>query len=244
MTDLSSARKTSTDSTIPQHAFAEPARNHATSAEANRRRVIWHDTWRGKRFFDIAGALAIAIVFLPIIIGVTVWLLLTPGPVIFGHTRIGRGGKRFKCYKFRTMVTNAEQVLEQLFLEHPELRTEWILNHKLKDDPRITRMGALLRKTSLDELPQIWNVVKGDMSLVGPRPIVEEEIFRYGRAFRHYIAVSPGITGLWQVMGRSDTTYRRRVALDRLYAMNSCIGMDLRILIRTISIVLLPKGAY
>jgi undecaprenyl-phosphate galactose phosphotransferase len=205
---------------------------------------VYHEEWRGKRFLDIAGAIALGVIFLPVIVAVTGWLLLTGGSVLFHHRRIGRNGKRFTCYKFRTMVPNADRVLEEVLHSNAELRAEWILHHKLKDDPRITRIGYLLRKTSLDELPQLWNVLRGEMSLVGPRPIVEEEIFKYGRAIRHYLAVKPGITGLWQVEGRNDTSYRRRVALDRIYAARSCVGLDLRILVQTIGVVVGRRGAY
>lgn len=203
-----------------------------------------HSQWPGKRVLDIIGAIALALIFSPVILGVTVWLLVTKGPVLFRHTRIGQGGKRFTCYKFCTMVPDAERVLENLFERTPDLRAEWILHHKLKDDPRITRIGYLLRKTSLDELPQLWNVLKGDMSLVGPRPIVQQEIFKYGRAIRHYLAVRPGITGMWQVAGRNDTSYSRRVALDRLYAMRCCVGLDIRILLKTVMVVVGRRGAY
>jgi lipopolysaccharide/colanic/teichoic acid biosynthesis glycosyltransferase len=142
------------------------------------------------------------------------------------------------------MVPDAERVLEELFEQSPDLRTEWVLHHKLKDDPRITRIGNVLRKTSMDELPQLWNVLKGEMSLVGPRPIVKDEIFRYGSAIRHYMAVRPGLTGLWQVSGRNDLDYRRRVAMDRAYAMRSCLMLDLRILARTALVVIAQRGAY
>jgi len=203
-----------------------------------------HRQWPGKRVFDIVGALALFVVFSPLILCVAVWLWVTGGPILFGHQRIGKGGRPFNCYKFRTMVPNADQVLERLFEREPDLRIEWVLNHKLKDDPRVTRLGEFLRKTSLDELPQLWNVLRGEMSLVGPRPIVKDEIFRYGHAIRHYLAVKPGITGLWQVSGRNDTTYGRRVAMDRLYAMNMCVGLDTRILFRTMVVVCKRSGAY
>lgn len=206
--------------------------------------TVTHAQWRGKRVLDIVGAVGLALVFSPILLSLSVWLWITGGPVLFDHTRIGRGGKRFKCYKFRTMVPDAECVLQELFERTPELRAEWILHHKLKDDPRITRVGSFLRKTSLDELPQLWNVLMGDMSLVGPRPIVKEEIFKYGHAFKHYLSMRPGITGLWQVAGRNDTSYRRRVALDRMYAMRSCLFLDLRILFRTVLVVVGRRGAY
>jgi undecaprenyl-phosphate galactose phosphotransferase len=215
---------------IPDNAYSPPAATHRT--------------WRGKRAFDILGALTIATVCSPFILAIFVGLMLTGGSAVFGHERIGKGGRRFTCYKFRTMVPDAEQALEDLIEAHPELREEWVLHHKLRDDPRVTRLGAFLRRTSLDELPQLWNVLRGDMSLVGPRPIVNDEIFRYGRAFRHYIAVKPGMTGLWQVAGRNDTGYERRVALDRMYAMRSCAGLDVRILFRTLSAVLERRGAY
>jgi exopolysaccharide production protein ExoY len=230
-------------------AYAAPAE---TSALPRKGPVIGHAgrtppvhvPWRGKRALDVIGALVLAVVFSPIIIGVTVWLSLTGGPVLFCHRRIGKDGKRFMCYKFRTMVPNAERALEDLFERWPDLRTEWLLHHKLRDDPRITLVGSFLRKTSLDELPQLWNVFRGEMSLVGPRPIVQEEIFKYGRAIRHYLAVKPGITGLWQVSGRNDIGYCRRVAMDRAYAMRSCLVLDLRILLRTVMVVLGQRGAY
>lgn len=203
-----------------------------------------HVPWRGKRVLDVVGVLTLGIVFFPVIVGVALWLSLTGGPVLFRHTRIGKRGNRFTCYKFRTMVRDAEHVLEELLEKRPELRQEWIQHHKLRNDPRITLIGCFLRKTSLDELPQLWNVLKGEMSLVGPRPIVQEEIFRYGRGIRHYLAVKPGITGLWQVSGRNDVGYCRRIAMDRAYAMRSCLMLDLRILLRTVAVVLGQRGAY
>jgi lipopolysaccharide/colanic/teichoic acid biosynthesis glycosyltransferase len=175
----------------------------------------------------------------------TVWLWLAGGGVVlFGQERIGRGGRRFTCYKFATMVPNAEQMLAQLLERRPDLRSEWARDHKLRDDPRITRIGRFLRKTSLDELPQLWNVLKGDMSLVGPRPIVWQEIVKYRRAIGHYLSVKPGITGLWQVSGRNNTTYRRRLALDRVYAVRSSFVLDVAILLRTVRVVLAQKDAY
>jgi undecaprenyl-phosphate galactose phosphotransferase len=214
------------------------------SYEVNLRSKIEHKTWTGKRALDIVGTICLAVVASPIIAVVTIWLWLTDGPILFGHRRIGQNGKQFTCYKFRTMVPNAEQVLEQLFEREPDLRVEWLLDHKLRNDPRVTSIGKFLRQTSLDELPQLWNVLKGEMSLVGPRPIVRDEIFRYGRAIRHYLALKPGVTGLWQVSGRNDTGYQRRVALDRAYAMRSSLRLDISILCRTILIVLGRRGAY
>jgi lipopolysaccharide/colanic/teichoic acid biosynthesis glycosyltransferase len=142
------------------------------------------------------------------------------------------------------MVRNAEQVLRHLLNEHPELRDEWTKNFKLRNDPRITRTGRVLRLTSLDELPQLWNVLRGEMSLVGPRPIVRAELLRYGRNASRYLAVKPGLTGLWQVKGRSDTTYRRRVAMDKFYVRNQSILLDLYILASTPAAVLRRNGAY
>ncbi len=203
-----------------------------------------HKHWRGKRVLDIVGAIGLALIFSPLIVGIVAWLWLTGGPILFRHTRIGLGGKFFTCYKFCTMVPNADQVLQELFERKPELQSEWLLHHKLRDDPRITPLGVFLRRTSLDELPQLWNVLRGDMSLVGPRPIVQDEIFRYGRAIRHYLAVKPGLTGLWQISGRNDVDYGRRVAMDRAYAMKSSLLLDLLILLRTALVVVGQRGAY
>jgi undecaprenyl-phosphate galactose phosphotransferase len=200
--------------------------------------------WRGKRAFDIVTALCIGLLSAPIILLVCAWLFVTPGRVLFGHTRVGRNGKLFKCYKFRTMVPNAERILEELLEAEPTLRAQWESDHKLVEDPRITRMGQFLRKTSLDELPQLWNVLRGDMSVVGPRPIVQEEMLHYGNTIRYYLAVRPGITGLWQVSGRNDTAYKDRVILDRAYVLSACFGLDIGILIGTISLVLRRSGAY
>jgi lipopolysaccharide/colanic/teichoic acid biosynthesis glycosyltransferase len=142
------------------------------------------------------------------------------------------------------MVPNADQVLRDLLEVHPELRLEWVHDHKLRKDPRVTSIGRFLRRTSLDELPQLWNVIRGEMSLVGPRPIVREELLRYGRNVRDYLAAKPGITGLWQVMGRNNTDYRKRVVLDTYYVRNHSIALDLYILLKTTLVVLGGKGAY
>ncbi len=150
----------------------------------------------------------------------------------------------FRCLKFRTMVPNAEQVLRDLLRAHPELRDEWTENHKLRYDPRVTPIGRFLRRTSLDELPQLWNVLRGEMSLVGPRPIVRAELLRYGRQASMYLAVRPGLTGLWQVKGRSDTTYRRRVAMDKYYVRSRSLWMDLYIVAVTAVVILKRAGAY
>lgn len=168
----------------------------------------------------------------------------SPGPVFYHQTRIGRFGRKFRIYKFRTMVQDADQVLQNYLDKSPELKIEWLANHKLRQDPRVTRVGSLLRKLSLDELPQIWNIIIGDMGLVGPRPIVDEEIEKYGKCFELYIKVRPGLTGLWQVSGRNDTTYKRRVELDEYYVCNRSLMLDLQILWRTVFVVLKKDGAY
>jgi lipopolysaccharide/colanic/teichoic acid biosynthesis glycosyltransferase len=197
------------------------------------------------RFFDITFILlalpSLLVVFLLISISIVVD---SRGGVLYGQTRIGRGGRRFKALKFRTMVPNADDLLQHYLDRYPELKAEWLATHKLKKDPRVTRVGAILRKLSLDELPQFWNILIGDMSLIGPRPIVEAEIQKYGKCFDLYIQARPGLTGLWQVSGRSDTSYDRRVALDEYYLLNRSIKLDFLILVKTVYVVLGRKGAY
>jgi len=197
-----------------------------------------------KRLLDIVGALLLGVVFSPLMLLIVLLTHREGGSVIYEHRRVGRGGRMFGCLKFRTMVSNADQVLRDLLDKDPELKAEWVRDHKLRNDPRITRLGRFLRRTSLDELPQIWNVLKGDMSLVGPRPVVREELLRYGRNVRAYLAAQPGITGLWQVTGRNDTDYRRRVALDTYYVRKRNIRLDLYILLKTTRVVLGGNGAY
>jgi Undecaprenyl-phosphate galactose phosphotransferase WbaP len=197
-----------------------------------------------KRLLDLSLALIAGIILLPVFLLLALAIKLdSPGPVVYGHRRIGRGGVRFKAWKFRSMAQNAEQLLEDVLRKSPELRAEWALSHKLKDDPRITRVGRFLRRTSLDELPQLWNVLAGEMSLVGPRPIVEAEVPRYGDKFDLYMSVRGGVTGLWQVSGRNGTSYEERVSLDTFYVRNWSVWLDLCILFRTIEAVLFRKGA-
>lgn len=164
-------------------------------------------------------------------------------PIFFAHYRVGRGGKLFRCLKFRTMYREAEQMLSDLLRDCPEAREEWQRDQKLSNDPRITPVGHFLRRTSLDELPQLFNVLRGEMVLVGPRPITVAELTRYGRVRWHYLSVRPGITGLWQVSGRNDTSYDERVALDRSYVEQRTMWLDLRILFRTVGVVLSRDGA-
>jgi len=197
-----------------------------------------------KRVVDIVGAIALGLVFSPLIVGIVVLLRRAGGPVIYRHRRVGRDGRMFECLKFRTMVPDADRALRALLEAHPELKAEWLRDHKLRNDPRITGLGRFLRRTSLDELPQIWNVLRGEMSLVGPRPVVREELMRYGRSLPVYLSAKPGITGLWQVTGRNDTDYRRRVALDVYYVYRQNLLLDLYILLRTTRVVLGGGGAY
>ncbi|WP_333830532.1 sugar transferase [Pararhodobacter sp.] len=182
--------------------------------------------------------------FAPFFLTVAVLILIFDGsPVVYSQLRVGRGGRLFRCHKFRTMVKNADRALHDLLEADPAARQEWDLTQKLTKDPRISCLGAFLRKTSLDELPQFWNVLKGDMSIVGPRPIVTSEIRHYGDRIGDYLSVRPGITGLWQVSGRSDTSYEQRVSLDCAYVAQQSTLFDMSIIVRTIGVVLLRKGA-
>ncbi len=195
------------------------------------------------RLLDMVVAATALVLLLPILllIAFVVWAQ-DGGSPIFAHRRIGRGGKAFPCLKFRSMVVNSDERLRQVLATDPAAAAEWARDHKLRDDPRITWIGKLLRKSSLDEVPQLFNVLVGQMSLVGPRPIVEAEVARYGRYFQHYCSVRPGITGLWQVSGRNDVSYRRRVALDTIYSRTKSFTTDLFILQRTLPAVISAKG--
>jgi Undecaprenyl-phosphate galactose phosphotransferase WbaP len=198
-----------------------------------------------KRSFDLAVTSLVALSLLPLLCVLYLGVRLSsPGPVFYGQRRIGRGHTQFTAWKFRSMVTNADEVLEDHLERDPELRAEWGRDRKLKRDPRVTRIGRIMRKTSLDELPQLWNVLCGQMSLVGPRPIVMAEVDRYGRRYQHYRRVTPGITGLWQISGRNNTTYERRTEIDEYYVRNWSAAMDLYILYRTVKTVLFTEGAY
>ena len=198
-----------------------------------------------KTIFDYVLTITGTIAISPILIVIALWIYKdSPGPVIFKHRRIGKNGKEFNCYKFRSMCVDAKEKLEELLKTNPEAKAEWEKDFKLKNDPRITNSGAFLRKTSLDELPQIFNVLKGEMSLVGPRPIIRDEMVRYGEYINDYLMVKPGITGMWQVNGRSDTDYKQRVQLDSWYVRNWSVWLDLMLLWRTGKIVLQCKGAY
>jgi Undecaprenyl-phosphate galactose phosphotransferase WbaP len=184
-------------------------------------------------------AVPLAILLLAILVR-----LESHGPAFYGHRRVGRNHSTFRIWKLRTMQVNAEELLENALAKDPALREEWLRDRKLRHDPRVTRVGGFLRKTSLDELPQLWNVLRGDMSLVGPRPIVEEEVAAYGQNFSLYCRVTPGLTGLWQVSGRNAVSRRDRVRLDSYYVRNWSVWLDLHILARTIGVVLSGQGAY
>ncbi|MBN1840644.1 MAG: exopolysaccharide biosynthesis polyprenyl glycosylphosphotransferase [Campylobacterales bacterium] len=198
-----------------------------------------------KRGFDIVVSLVALFMASPFLIWLySIVYVSTKGHPIFSHDRIGFGGKKFKVYKFRTMFIDADERLEELLETCEESKEEWERDFKLKNDPRITKIGHFLRRTSLDELPQLVNVLKGEMSLVGPRPIVEKEIEKYGEYFEYFTAVTPGITGLWQVSGRNDIEYDERVQLDVWYVRNWSIELDVQILIKTVLVVLGRKGSY
>lgn len=198
-----------------------------------------------KRAIDIVLALFAIILLFPLLIVCFAAVAVTsPGPVLFRHRRVGFNGKSFDCLKFRTMVIDAPERLRQLLDSDSAAAAEWASSYKLRYDPRITPIGNLLRKSSLDELPQLFNVLKGEMSIIGPRPVTEEELIRYSRAVKAYKACRPGITGLWQVSGRSTTTYSKRVACDTFYARHWSMALDAKILIITIPSLFLTDSAY
>lgn len=198
-----------------------------------------------KRLIDITLSGILLLLVSPLLIGVAVCVkFASPGPIFFGHERIGRSGRKFNALKFRTMVLNADEVLNQYLKENESAQDEWNRNHKLLNDPRIIAVvGGLLRRWSLDELPQLWNVFRGDMSLVGPRPIVTDEISKYGSVFPLYVRVRPGLTGLWQVSGRNQTSYEARIQLDSYYVRSWSLWFDYYILLRTIKTVLTRQGS-
>jgi lipopolysaccharide/colanic/teichoic acid biosynthesis glycosyltransferase len=197
-----------------------------------------------KRVFDVAGAAVGILVLSPILVAIVLWALFSGSSPIYRHRRVGQFGEFFDCLKFRTMVKNSDQVLQNLLNSDRHAKVEWLRDHKLRNDPRITPVGRFLRKTSLDELPQLWNVLRGEMSLVGPRPVVPDELRRYGSKIPVYLSIRPGVTGLWQVSGRNTLTYRRRVALDVYYVRSRNALLDTYILIKTLPAVIAKSGAY
>jgi len=194
---------------------------------------------------DFTLALALLLVLAPIMLLVALPIVLRDGrSPFYGHRRYGKNGRTFLCYKFKSMAPDADARLARLLASDPRARAEWHRDHKLRDDPRVTTVGRFIRKTSLDELPQLFNILRGEMSLVGPRPIVAAEVRRYGRHFTHYCSMRPGITGIWQISGRNDVGYRRRVAMDSLMARRMSPRLYARVLVGTARSVLTRHGAY
>jgi exopolysaccharide production protein ExoY len=210
------------------------------SAAAERSELDRH----GKRSMDLLLALSLLALLAPLFLVIAAAVASDGGPILFRQERIGRGGKPFTCLKYRTMFPNAQQMLAAILDADPLARSEWENDFKLRNDPRVTWIGCLLRKFSFDELPQLINVVKGEMALVGPRPIVPDEISRYGAAIRFYYQCRPGITGLWQVNGRNDASYAERIRLDVEYACRMSVARDIAILAKTAVIVMFGQGAY
>lgn len=192
---------------------------------------------------DLILSVLMLAILAPVMIIIAATIALDGSPVFFRHMRVGRGGQKFACLKFRSMRVDADEILARHLAENSDARYEWLTTQKLKNDPRVTVIGRFLRGTSLDELPQIFNVLKLEMSLVGPRPVMEKELLRYGRNVSYYLQVRPGVTGLWQVSGRSNTTYSRRVALDSWYVKNWQFRLDVAILFRTVGAVVRRDGA-
>ena len=197
-----------------------------------------------KRVFDTVTAILLLVFLSPVLLLIALLVRRDGGPALFAHPRVGKRRKIFKCYKFRTMVVDAEQRLEQLLQQSPDLRQQWEEERKLRDDPRVSPLGRFLRRSSLDELPQLLNVIRGEMSLVGPRPVVSAELPRYGDDVGYYLMVRPGMTGLWQVSGRNDVDYDARVYLDSWYVKNWSLWTDMVILLKTVRVVLARSGAY
>lgn len=219
----------------PRHPFPIEAATRAPGA--------WPPDWL-TRALDIVIAAAALVFFAPLLVLIAVAIRIAdPGPVFFGHRRIGLGGRSFRCWKFRTMVVDAEARLQAILASDPEAAREWAESQKLTYDPRVTRLGNFLRRSSLDELPQFFNVLMGEMSIVGPRPIVETEAARYGEFFALYCLVRPGITGLWQISGRSDVRYFERVLFDVRYISSRNTWRDLRIILLTVPSVLAARGS-
>lgn len=228
------------------YSYPELASRPATGAEATRRPASELFRYRvAKRCCDIL----LVIISIPVVLLITGVIALlvklsSPGPIFYSHRRIRKGGSFFSMWKFRTMCINSAEVLEDHLARHPEARAEWTKTHKLRNDPRITWIGSFLRRYSLDELPQLWNVLSGQMTLVGPRPIVAAEVEKYGECFQCYCRVKPGLTGLWQVSGRSTVTYEKRIELDCEYVARWSLTRDFVILLKTFSSVWNQDGAY
>jgi exopolysaccharide production protein ExoY len=205
--------------------------------------VLLNVAQAAKRVFDLAAALTLLLLSVPVLLAVAVLVAIDGGPIFFRHRRVGRNGETFSCLKFRTMIIGAEECLDEYLSYHPDAQLEWAKEQKLSFDPRVTSVGRFLRQSSIDELPQLINVIKGDMSLVGPRPITKSELVHYGFATSLYKSVRPGITGLWQVSGRNEVGYDVRVRLDEQYVQHWSLLADLRILLRTPAVVISRRGA-
>lgn len=198
-----------------------------------------------KRTLDIVLALMALVVFAPLFVMIAVVMrFIESGPVLYGHARVGAGGRKFLCLKFRTMAVDGDRILAEHLAANASAKAEWDETRKLRRDPRVTPLGKVMRASSIDELPQLINVLKGEMSFVGPRPVVADELELYGHNASLYLATRPGITGLWQVSGRSETTYEERVALDSHYVANWSLRRDLSIIMRTVPAVLSARGSY
>ncbi len=231
LNSFSSADYSQPSSTIVQTVVSSPTRTFPYAV--------------GKRLLDLILVILFAPLWIPLCCVLAIMVMLSsPGPIFFSHRRIGHGGVFFSMWKFRTMCVNSAEVLEHHLAAHPEDRAEWARSHKLKNDPRVTPFGRFLRRFSLDELPQLWNVLANRMTLVGPRPIVAAEAERYGSNLVYYLAVKPGITGLWQTSGRSTLSYDERVALDRRYVEEWSLSKDIVLLLRTVDKVVNSEGAY
>ena len=211
------------------------------SLQASKRAIV------AKRLFDIIFSSLVLIFFSPIYLILALLIALSSqGPIFYVQKRVGKNYKTFNCLKFRTMINNADEVLESIMTQSPQLREEFEKTFKLKEDPRITRIGKFLRLTSLDEFPQFWNVLKGDMSVVGPRPLVPQELYKYGDRIDRVLTIRPGITGLWQVSGRNDIPYPQRVNIDVYYVNYYNWWLDFWIIFKTIGVIMFPRnnGAY
>ncbi|OIP73543.1 MAG: galactosyl-1-phosphate transferase [Oscillatoriales cyanobacterium CG2_30_44_21] len=229
---------------ITRSKVSSQARPKKPKALANQ--IDHYEVW-GKRSFDILFALAVLILLSPVYLTIALLVLISSrGSIFYIHQRVGLNGREFKCIKFRTMIDGAEQLLENYLDSCPISRAEYESSFKLKQDPRITGIGKFLRTTSLDELPQFWNVLVGDMSVVGPRPLVQAELIRYGNRIDEVLSVRPGIAGLWQVSGRNDIPYAKRVQLDASYVKLMSLGLDIKLILNTVLVVIFPwgNGAY
>lgn len=198
-----------------------------------------------KRSFDITAALAALVFFSPILLLIMALVKVSSkGSIFYGHRRIGHNGRSFHCLKFRTMVANGDEVLRDYLRNNPSAAEEWKATRKLRDDPRVTTVGTVLRKLSLDELPQLINILRGDMSVVGPRPVIDEELSLYDTDAVYYLRTRPGLTGLWQISGRNDVSYQSRIAFDTHYVQNWSLVQDVLIIAKTIPAVCLSRGSY